>query len=376
MPGPERQSRGEARAGAVLEIDLDCIAENWKRLVERLNPGAGIAAVVKADAYGLGMAKVAPKLAASGCELFFVATLEEGIALRKLLPSTQIGVFNGVFKATAGPMRRARLIPVLNDLGQLAFWRAQAKDEPLAAMIHVDTGMARLGFPAVELAKLVNNTSDLLGNVEIKVVMSHLACADDPQNPLNAQQLAALQAAARRLPPALVSIAASSGIFLGPEYHLDFVRPGAALYGVNPTPGQPNPMLQVVRLKGRILQVRDVDSGITVGYGAAHRMERPGRVATVSVGYADGWLRSSSHRGSASIAGQRVPIIGRISMDLLSLDVTGIDPALVRPGNFVDLLDATYGVDHVAAAAGTIGYEILTALGRRYHRVYRSNSAG
>ena len=376
MPGPERASRGEARAGAVLEIDLDCIAENWKRLVERLNPGAGIAAVVKADAYGLGMAKVAPKLAASGCELFFVATLEEGIALRKLLPSTQIGVFNGVFKATAGPMRRARLIPVLNDLGQLAFWRAQAKDEPLAAMIHVDTGMARLGFPAVELAKLVNNTSDLLGNVEIKVVMSHLACADDPQNPLNAQQLAALQAAARRLPPALVSIAASSGIFLGPEYHLDFVRPGAALYGVNPTPGQPNPMLQVVRLKGRIVQVRDVDSGITVGYGAAHRMERPGRVATVSVGYADGWLRSSSHRGSASIAGQRVPIIGRISMDLLSLDVTGIDPALVRPGNFVDLLDATYGVDHVAAAAGTIGYEILTALGRRYHRVYRSNSAG
>jgi len=375
MPGPERQSRGEARAGAVLEIDLDCIAENWKRLIERLNPGAGIAAVVKADAYGLGMAKVAPKLAASGCELFFVATLEEGVALRKVLPSTQIGVLNGVFKATAGAMRRARLIPVLNDLGQLAAWRAQAKDEPLAAMIHVDTGMARLGFPAVELAKLVN-TPDLLGNVEIKVVMSHLACADDPQSPLNPQQLAALQAAARRLQPALVSIAASSGIFLGPDYHLDFVRPGAALYGVNPTPGQPNPMLQVVRLKGRIVQVRDVDSGITVGYGAAHRMERPGRVATVSVGYADGWLRSSSHRGSASIAGQRVPIIGRISMDLLTLDVTGIDPALVRPGNFVDLLDATYGVDHVAAAAGTIGYEILTALGRRYHRVYRSNSAG
>jgi len=235
--------------------------------------------------------------------------------------------------------------------------------------------MARLGFPAVELAKLVS-APELLGNVEIKVVMSHLACADDPQHPLNPQQLAALQAAARRLPLGLVSIAASSGIFLGPDYHLDFVRPGAALYGVNPTPGQPNPMLQVVRLKGRIAQVRDVDTGMTVGYGAAHRMERPGRLATVSVGYADGWLRSSSHRGSASIAGQRVPIIGRISMDLLTLDVTGIDPALARPGNFVDLLDATYGVDHVAAAAGTVGYEILTALGRRYHRVYRSNTGG
>jgi alanine racemase len=375
MTEAERPSRAEARAGAVLEIDLDCIAENWRRLIDRLNPGAGIAAVVKADAYGLGMPKVAQKLAAAGCELFFVGTLEEALALRKVLPSTQIGVLNGPARSTAGAMRRARLIPVLNDLGQLALWRAQAKAEPLPAMLHVDTGMARLGMPAPEIAKLAADAPALLGGVELKVLMSHLACADDPDHPLNAQQLAAFRAVVKALPPVpLTSIAGSSGIFLGPDYHLDFVRPGAALYGVNPTPKQSNPMLQVVRLKARILQVRDIDMGVSVGYGAAHRMERPGRVATIGIGYADGWFRSSSHRGSASIAGQRVPVIGRISMDLVTLDVTGIDPALTRPGNLVDLLDATYGVDQVAEAAGTIGYEVLTALGRRYHRVYRSGT--
>jgi alanine racemase len=176
------------------------------------------------------------------------------------------------------------------------------------------------------------------------------------------------------LPPVPASLAASFALFLGPEYHFDIVRPGAALYGVNPTPNDPNPMAQVIRLKGKILQVREIDEGMTVGYGAAHRMRRPGRVATVAVGYADGWLRSSSQRGSAKIGGQRVAIIGRISMDLLTLDVTEADPALAQPGGFVDLIDESHGVDAVAAAAGTIGYEILTALGRRPHRVYRGGA--
>jgi alanine racemase len=178
-----------------------------------------------------------------------------------------------------------------------------------------------------------------------------------------------------RLPPTPASFAASSGIFLGPQYHFGIARPGAALYGVNPTPGEPNPMAQVIRLKGKIIQLRDIDRGMTVGYGAAHRMERPGRIATVAVGYADGWLRSSSHRGSAGIAGQRVPVIGRISMDLLTLDVTGINPALTQPGEFVDLIDEQHGVDDVSAAAGTIGYEVLTGLGKRYHRVYRGGAS-
>jgi alanine racemase len=241
-------------------------------------------------------------------------------------------------------------------------------------MIHVDTGMARLGLPAAEVARLAA-APDLLAGIALGAVLSHLACADEPAHPLNPQQLTAFRRMLAQLPRAPASLAASSGIFLGSDYHFDIARPGAALYGVNPTPARPNPMAQVIRLKGRILQVRDVDRGTTVGYGAAQRMERPGRLATIAIGYADGWLRSSSNRGSVSIAGQRVAVIGRISMDLLTLDVTGIDPALTQPGAFVDLIDEQHGVDAVAAAAGTIGYEILTALGRRHHRIYRGGAA-
>ncbi|MGO8918203.1 MAG: alanine racemase [Stellaceae bacterium] len=366
----DRPSRALARAGAVLEIDLAGIAENWRRLAAALKPGATCAAVVKADAYGLGMAQVAPLLAAAGCTLFFVATLDEGIALRRLLPSVEIAVLNGLLPGTGGEFSRARLIPVLNDLGEIAAWRERATTRALAAMIHVDTGMTRLGLGAAALAELARPPA-LVAGLQLRAIISHLACADEPAQPLNAHQLAAFRAALTALPPAPASLAACSGIFLGADFHFDFVRPGAALYGVNPTPGRPNPMAQVVRVKGRILQVRDVDRGVSVGYGAAHRMARSGRIATVAVGYADGWLRSASDRGSAGIAGQRAPVIGRISMDLMTLDVTGIDPALACPGGFVDLIDETHGVDEAAAAAGTIGYEILTALGRRYHRIYR-----
>jgi alanine racemase len=370
MSATDRPSRALARAGAVLEIDLAGITENWRRLVAALKPGTVAAAVVKADAYGLGMARVAPHLAAAGCGLFFVATLDEGIALRRLLPSVEIAVLNGLLPGTGGEFSRARLIPVLNDLGEIAAWRARAVTRALPAMIHVDTGMTRLGLGAAALAEIARAPA-LLAGLELRAILSHLACAEDAAHPLNARQLAAFRAALALLPPAPASLAAGSGVFLGADYHFDFVRPGAVLYGVNPTPGRPNPMAQVIRVKGRILQVRDVDSGASVGYGAAHRMERPGRIATVAIGYADGWLRSASHRGSAGIAGQRAPVIGRISMDLMTLDVTGIDPALARAGAFVDLIDEIHGVDEAAAAAGTIGYEMLTALGRRYHRIYR-----
>ncbi len=367
----DRPDRLPDRAGTLLEIDLDAIAGNWRRLGAKLTPGCLCAAVVKADAYGLGAAKVAPALAAAGCRLFFVATLDEGLALRRLLPKVEIAVFNGLLPGTGPDFARGRLLPVLNDLGQIAAWRDFAgRRGGLPAMLHIDTGMSRLGLSPRELAA----APDALAGVALRAVLSHLACADMPEEPLNAGQLAGFRAALALLPRAPASLAASSGIFLGPDYHFDITRPGAALYGVNPTPGQPNPMAQVIRLKGKILQVRDVDRGQTVGYGAAHRMDHAGRIATIAVGYADGWLRSSSHRGSVGIAGHRAPVIGRISMDLLTLDVTGIDPALTRPGGFVDLLDEDYGVDAAATAAGTIGYEVLTALGRRHHRIYRGGA--
>ncbi len=363
---------GEATANAVLDIDLGALVGNWRRLRDRLRPGAICAGVVKADAYGLGADRVAPALAAAGCKLFFVAQIEEGVVLRRLLPEAEIAVLNGLLPGSAGEFVARRLIPVLNSLGEIAEWRHSGSGLP--AIIHVDTGMARLGLPPGELARLAADPS-LLAGTDLRALMSHLACAEEAGNPLNAAQLAAFAAARAALPPAPASLANSSGIFLGPSYHFDIARPGAALYGVNPLPGKANPMAQVIRLKGRILQTRDVDTGDTVGYGSTHRRGGPGRIATVAVGYADGWMRSLSNRGSVAIAGQRVPVVGRISMDLMTIDVTALDPQAVRPGCLAELIGPGNDVDAVAAAAGTIGYEILTSLGRRYHRVYSGGVA-
>jgi alanine racemase len=363
------------RAGGILEIDLAGVVANW-RLLARLVEPAGCAAVVKADAYGLGAREVATALASAGCRLFFVATIDEGIALRAVLSErVEIAVFNGIPPGCAAEFVEHRLLPVLNDPGQIAEWRAvAARRGKSAAMLHVDTGMARLGLSLREFDELANARFER-GDIAWRAVISHLACSDEPQHPANAAQLARFAAVRERLPHIPASLAASSGVFLGREFHFDLVRPGAALYGVNPQPGRPNPMCRVVRLKGRILQLREVDRGESVGYGATHVMAAPGRLATVAVGYADGWLRSLSQRGSGCVAGRRVPLVGRMSMDLAVFDVSSVDPALAQPGGFVELLDESYGLDEAAADAGTIGYEILTALGRRYHRVYSSAPA-
>ncbi len=375
MPSPDRQARSRARtierAGAILEIDLDAVVSNWKLLGERLTFGTRCAAVVKADAYGLGVDEIAPVLARAGCKTFFVATLIEGLELRALLPRAQIAVLNGLAMGAPADFAKGRLMPVLNDLGQVLQWHEYARPRGgLPAMLHIDTGLARLGLPHRELQQLAAEPA-LLKGFKLNLIISHLACAGEPAHPMNLEQLDAFRAALRILPRAPASLSSSSGIFLGADFHFDMVRAGAAIYGVNPLAGRPNPMKQVVRLKAKILQTRDVDRGETVGYGAAHRVDRPGRIATVAMGYADGWLRSSSHRGTARIAGKPAPVIGRISMDLLTLDVTGIDPRVVQPGAFADLLDERYGVDDAAYAAQTIGYEILTSLGRRCLRVYR-----
>lgn len=378
MPSPDRQARLRARAieraGAILEIDLDAVAENWEQLAERLAPGTRCAAVVKADAYGLGMDQVAPRLARAGCKTFFVASLDEGLALRALLPRAQIAVLNGLVMGAPADFAKGRLLPVLNDLGQVRQWHDYAQRRGGApAMLHIDTGLTRLGLPQQEIEILAAEPA-LLTGFKVNLILSHLACAGEPAHPMNLEQFNRFRAALRLLPPAPASLASSSGIFLGGDFHFDMVRAGAALYGVNPLPGRPNPMTQVLHLKAKILQVRDVDRGEAVGYGAAHRMDRPGRIAIIALGYADGWLRSSSHRGTARIAGKPAPVIGRISMDLLTLDVTGIDPRAVQPGLYADMLDERYGVDDAAFAADTIGYEILTALGRRCLRVYRGKA--
>lgn len=353
------------RAGAILEIDLGAIVANWRTLRAKAAP-AVCAAVVKANAYGLGAEPVARALAAAGCRMFFVATLDEGMALRRAVGAApEIAVLNGPPRGSVGEFVAHDLVPVLNELGQIGEWQRGGAGRP--AILHVDTGMSRLGLTTQEFAAILENPPAIAW----RAVMSHLACADDPGHSMNNAQRDRFAAAAARLPGVAASLAASSGIFLGPAYHFDLVRPGAALYGVNPQPGCPNPLRQPVRLCAKILQTRQIDRGETVGYGAAHVMAGPGRIATVAVGYADGWLRSLSQRGCGWLAGIRVPLIGRVSMDLMTFDVSAVDPALARPGIMIELIGENYAVDDAAADAGTIGYEILTALGARYHRTYR-----
>ena len=365
MP-PESWS-GPPHAPTVLTVDLDAVAANWRLLAARAAPAA-TAAVVKADAYGLGIAPVARALAAAGTRSFFVALLDEALALRAALPEAEIFVLNGPAPGEVADYRAARLVPVLNDPGQLSLWgNACRTSGPLPAAIQIDTGMSRLGFSPAETAALSAEPARLDG-IRIRCWMSHLACAETPDHPLNAQQRESFARILTRLPAAPACLANSSGIFLGAGWHFDMVRPGAALFGLAPTENAVNPMRQVIRLQARILQVRDVDTPQTVGYGATHSVAGAARVATIAVGYADGYLRSLSGRGTAYAGEVALPVIGRVSMDLVTLDITTL-PTL-QPGDMVDVIGPCNPVDAVAAAAGTIGYEILTGLGRRYRRHY------
>ena len=354
-----------SRASAVLEIDLGAIVGNWRLLSEKAAP-AVCAAVVKADGYGLGATRVAAALHHAGCRRFYIATLDEGIALRTALgPAPEIAVFNGPLPGTSGEFAAARLIPVLNEPGQIDGWERAATAAP--AIVHADTGLNRLGLSPMELAALARRLRALTP----RLMIGHLACADEPEHGHNTLQRERFLTARGHLPGVAAGLAASSGIFLGPQYHFDEVRPGAALYGVNPCPGRPNPMRPVVRLTAKILQLRQIDSGESVGYGAAHVMGEPGMLATAAIGYADGWPRSLSHRGCGWIAGKRVPLLGRVSMDLATFDVSAAEPAALYPGAAIELIGEQHGVDDVARDAGTIGYEILTSFGSRFHRVYR-----
>jgi alanine racemase len=361
----------ERAALAILTIDLAAIAANYRMLAAKVAP-AECAGVVKADAYGLGVAKVAPALWQAGCRTFFVATLPEGLILRDLLPNAIVYVLDGLHGAYPAAFIAADLWPVLASLREVETWLATADVKPAArAGLHLDTGMARLGMPADELDALIADGSKLK-RLRPSLIMSHFACADTPEHPLNREQPQRFQAALSRLAlsDAKRSIAASSGIFLGKDQALDLVRPGAALYGIAPVANQLNPMRQVVRLQAKILQVRRVDAGSTVGYGATHRFARQTRLATMGVGYADGFMRALSNRGGVYIGDHRAPIVGRVSMDLLTIDISGIPEDQARPGTWVDLIGPHNPVDVVAGEAGTIGYEILTSLGRRYQRRY------
>jgi alanine racemase len=356
-----------ASTEAVLTVDLAAIAANWKDLAARGAPGA-VGGVVKADGYGLGAAEVGRALRAAGCRHFFVAQLREGIDLRAAIgPGPMIAVLGGFRPGEDGD---AGLVPVMNSLGDVAAHAAAGRAMGVArrAILHVDTGMARLGLDAGELARLAADHA-LLAGIDLLYVMTHLACADEPAHPMNAAQAARFAAACAGLPPARRCFANSSGLFLGPGFASDLSRPGCALYGINPTPDRPNPMRQVVRLDAPVLQVREIPAATPVGYGASWTAARPSRVATVAVGYADGYLRSLSSRAVADFRGRTVPLIGRVSMDLTTFDVTDL-PEIAAGDRLTLIGGAGCSPDEVAARAGTIGYEVLTSLGARYVRDY------
>ncbi|HYB11225.1 MAG TPA: alanine racemase [Alphaproteobacteria bacterium] len=357
-----RMNMGEHK-DAILTVDLAAIAANWRTLRNAVAPAA-CAAVVKADAYGLGMGMVAPALAEAGCRTFYVAQIDEGISLRAILPDADIAVFGGVFSGAEAAFIEHRLIPVLNSLDQIERWGVAAAHAKmrLRAILHVDTGLNRLGLPRDEVDRLVG-APDRLAAFDILAVISHLACSDERQNPMNRRQLDDFNRLRAKLPPARAGIAASSGIYLTAAYHLDEVRPGAALYGVAPQPDIATPVAQVVQLHAKILQVRNVDSTMTVGYGAAYRARRPSRIATVGVGYADGYFRSLGDSGEGYIGEYAAPVVGRISMDLITVDVTDVPADCAHSGASVELLGPHRPVDLFAAQAGTIGYEVLTSLG-------------
>lgn len=344
----------DAALTARLTVDLAALVANWQALDAKTAPSCRTAAVVKGDGYGCGAAEVGGALARAGCSTFFVAQPGEGAALRAALGNGPvIRVLGGYAPAERTVFDAHALQPVLNSAWQYRQWFAGPAG-PCA--IQVDSGMNRLGMEADELATL-GGLSPM-----VDLVISHMGCADDPAHPLNAGQLAAFRQMTDGMDRDL-SLSATAGLLLGPDYHFDMTRVGIGLYGGTPF----DVGRHVVTVEVPVIQVRDVAPGETVGYGAAWTADRPARIATISAGYADGLIRAMSGGASAFIGGQPVPLAGRVSMDLITLDVTDCP---CGPGEMVEILGPNQSIDDLAQAAGTIGHEILTSLGSRYARVH------
>ena len=346
-------------ARAVLTIDLDAVAANWRALDALTPPGVETAAVVKADGYGLGAAPVATRLRAEGARTFFTALAEEAATLRESLgDGPAIYFFSGLLPGDADLCRGHDLIPCLNSPAQIAEFERSLSGRPCA--IQIDSGMNRLGLEADEALR----AADAITRLAPGLAMSHLACADEPDHPMNALQAEAFDRVCASIPAARRSLSATGGILLGPRWTHDLTRPGIGLYGGAPFTGA----RPVVTLSLPVIQVRDMAPGESAGYGAAWTATRPSRVATVAAGYADGLLRAIGSGGVTLRAGDAAcPLVGRVSMDLITVDVTD----LPRVPDRLDILDARQTVDDLARVAGTIGYEILTGLGGRYQRVYK-----
>lgn len=351
---------------ATLSVNLAALASNYHILKNR-HAKNSVAAVVKANAYGLGISEVSKALWREGCKDFFVATLAEGIELRASLPEANIAIFQGVFASEEDEYIKHSLLPILNDLGQLErFLKIITNNPTIPAIIHVDTGMTRLGLSEPDLSHPLLSKFSTQHNT---LVISHLACADTPNNPKNPEQLSRLQTALKFFPQAQASLTNSAGVFLPKEFHFDIARTGCALYGINPANGK-NPIQHVATLSAPILQIRNLDRNETIGYGATANALKGSKIAIIGLGYADGYLRSLSNQSSVYISEHKVPLIGRVSMDMVAVDISNIPEQKISGQSRAEFINATQTVDDIARQCKTIGYEIFTRIGNRVQRVY------
>ena len=365
--------------GARLTVDLGALVRNWQAL-DRVSAGALTGAVVKADAYGTGINAASKAFYSAGARFFFVATPDEALAVRAALPDAYVFVLDGLFPGAAPLYVGERLMPVINSLPMLEEWLVAClgRNEALPAALHFDTGMNRLGFRLSETS-VVRRMCDEVGYAP-QMIMSHLACADQPLHEKNRTQLALFSSVIAQFPGIPASLANSAGTMSSRDTHFQMVRPGIALYGGRAVNGRRNPMLPAVTLEAPILQIRDAKTGESVGYGATYTLARDSRIAIVGLGYADGFLRSLSATnqhpgGRAFVRGHLVPIIGRVSMDMCAIDITDLANDIPVPGEMVEMLGSHVSVDDQADPAGTIGYELLTSLKGRYSRTYIDSSA-
>ncbi|WP_244327947.1 alanine racemase [Roseibium sp. RKSG952] len=373
---PDPDSISELLAGGHLTIDTQAIARNWRSLRDRLRPGSACAATVKADAYGTGLIETSKALADAGCTTFFVALPLEAIRLRKALPKATIYVLNGLFPNCSDAYAVNRIRPVLGSMPEIIEWASfcRATKEAHPAAIHIDTGMNRLGL-RLEAFKVLMADPELLASFDPCLLMSHLACGSTPDSSLNAKQLDLFTGITGKYSHIPRSLSNSAGVFLGHEYHFDLARPGIALYGGRAVDTPGTELEPVAKVEARILVTREVPAGETIGYGAAQTAQRDMTIAVVASGYADGLLRRAGSSDNAPgafavLAGRKVPLVGRVSMDMIAIDVTDVPQPLARRGAFVEMLGPNVAAADLAAYAQTIDYEYLTSLGRRFLRHY------
>ena len=356
----------------ILEVNLKNLRSNYSKIRKKVSKKTIVAATVKANGYGLGSHEVVKSLIKEKCNVFFVATLDEAISLRKKFKQIEIQVLNGFCSKRGKDYDKYNIIPIINSLQQLKdVENYSKKSNRMDISIHFDTGMSRLGLDKTETESLLGNREKFIKYSNLKMIMSHLACGDEPKNKKNLTQLNSFKKICLHFPKVIKSLSNSAGIMLGRNYDFDLVRPGISLYGGHCQKDQKSSIYKnVITLKSKIIQKRTIYKGDTVGYGGTFKAKNRMLIGTLPLGYADGFFRSFSNKGGFYLFGKKVPIIGRISMDLTTIDLTSLRNKDFNKDVFVEVISNKNNINHLSKIISTISYEILTSLGKRYQRRY------